>query len=49
MRSTDESEVHDYKRQITDQLSKARFKALTLENDEGKTPLHLAIENNQIW
>ena len=41
--------THEFQRMVSAGASKQMFAALMWKNDNDKTPLHLAIENNHIW
>ena len=41
--------THEFQRMVSADTSKQMFAALMWENNDNKTPLHLAIENNHLW
>ena len=43
-----DSDAHEFQREISSEHARTMFEALTLGN-KGKTPLHLAIDKDQLW
>ena len=44
-----ETEEKTLQREVIEQQADSMFKTLKLENREKKTPLHLAVDKNQLW